>query len=114
MAPRAKRQPRIEPTFGESEAAACLTCDLSPQDRPSAPSGKSGPKSKSRKPAKSAKSGKSRKAKRSAPKKSSGTQRRKTKSTGGGKAQWRPLRRQTAQVQAQEQVSGDRRQSAVC
>lgn len=48
MATRAKRQPRIEPTFGENDSSL-LDLRLSPRDRPSAPSGKTSSKSKSRK-----------------------------------------------------------------
>lgn len=49
MAPRAKRRPRIEPTFGE-DSSSLLDLRLGPQDRASAPSSKSGAKSKTRKP----------------------------------------------------------------
>lgn len=49
MAPRAKRRPRIEPTFGE-DSSSLLDLRLGPQDRASAPSSKSGAKSKARKP----------------------------------------------------------------
>ncbi|MCK7615257.1 transglycosylase domain-containing protein [Roseibium sediminicola] len=52
MATRAKRQPRIEPTFGESDSSL-LDLRLSPRDRPSAPSGKTSSKPKSRKTSKS-------------------------------------------------------------
>ncbi|WP_299477394.1 PBP1A family penicillin-binding protein [uncultured Roseibium sp.] len=45
MAPRAKRQPRIEPTFGE-DSSSLLDLRLGPQDRTSAPASKSGSKSK--------------------------------------------------------------------
>jgi penicillin-binding protein 1A len=48
MAPRAKRQPRVEPTFGNS-GSSLLDLRLSPQDRPAAPSSKSSGKGKTRK-----------------------------------------------------------------
>nr|MEC9422106.1 PBP1A family penicillin-binding protein [Pseudomonadota bacterium] len=48
MAPRAKRQPRVEPTFGDS-GSSLLDLRLSPQDRPAAPSSKSSGKGKTRK-----------------------------------------------------------------
>ncbi len=48
MAPRAKRQPRVEPTFGNS-GSSLLDLRLSPQDRPAAPSSKSSGKGKIRK-----------------------------------------------------------------
>ncbi|MEO9773676.1 transglycosylase domain-containing protein [Roseibium sp.] len=50
MAPRAKRQPRVEPTFGQS-GSSLLDLRLKPQDRPAAPASKSSGKAKSRKPA---------------------------------------------------------------
>lgn len=50
MAPRAKRQPRVEPTFGQS-GSSLLDLRLKPQDRPAAPAAKSSGKAKSRKPA---------------------------------------------------------------
>ncbi|POF32963.1 transglycosylase domain-containing protein [Roseibium marinum] len=50
MAQRAKRQARIEPTFGNS-GSSLLDLRLSPQDRPAAPAGKSPSKAKSRKAA---------------------------------------------------------------
>ncbi len=49
MAPRAKRQPRVEPTFGQS-GSSLLDLRLKPQDRPAAPASKSPGKAKSRKP----------------------------------------------------------------
>ncbi|MEL7527310.1 MAG: biosynthetic peptidoglycan transglycosylase, partial [Pseudomonadota bacterium] len=49
MASRAKRQPRIEPTFGDDSSSSLLDLRLGPQDRTAAPSSKSGSKSKSRK-----------------------------------------------------------------
>jgi len=49
MARRAKRQPRIEPTFG-SDSSSLLDLRLGPQDRPSAPASKTGSKGKSGKP----------------------------------------------------------------
>ncbi|AMN51183.1 penicillin-binding protein [Labrenzia sp. CP4] len=48
MAPRAKRQPRVEPTFGNS-GSSLLDLRLNPQDRPAAPSSKSSGKGKTRK-----------------------------------------------------------------
>ncbi|TYC72336.1 penicillin-binding protein [Stappia sp. BW2] len=48
MAPRAKRQPRVEPTFGNS-GSSLLDLRLSPQDRPAAPSSKKSGKGKTRK-----------------------------------------------------------------
>ncbi|WJS02966.1 transglycosylase domain-containing protein [Roseibium aggregatum] len=48
MAPRAKRQPRVEPTFGNS-GSSLLDLRLSPQDRPAAPASKSSGKGKTRK-----------------------------------------------------------------
>ncbi|WP_298984176.1 transglycosylase domain-containing protein [uncultured Roseibium sp.] len=51
MATRAKRQPRIEPTFGET-GSSLLDLRLGPQDRPSAPSGKKTSKTKGRKSSK--------------------------------------------------------------
>ena len=48
MAPRAKRQPRIEPTFGE-DSSSLLDLRLGPQDRPTAPSKKPASKSKTKK-----------------------------------------------------------------
>ncbi|PVB61955.1 PBP1A family penicillin-binding protein [Labrenzia sp. 011] len=48
MAQRAKRQPRIEPTFGDS-GSSLLDLRLSPQDRPAAPATKPASKKKPRK-----------------------------------------------------------------
>ncbi|MBO6894503.1 MAG: PBP1A family penicillin-binding protein [Roseibium sp.] len=53
MATKAKRQSRIEPTFGE-KSSSLLDLRLGPQDRSSAPSGKKSTSSKSRKAAKPA------------------------------------------------------------
>lgn len=53
MAPRAKGQRRVEPTFGTSDSSL-LDLRLGPQDRPSAPSGKTSAK---RKPKSKAKTG---------------------------------------------------------
>jgi penicillin-binding protein 1A len=53
MATRAKRQSRIEPTFGE-KSSSLLDLRLGPQDRSSAPSGKKSSGSKTRKTAKPA------------------------------------------------------------
>ncbi|MEM9633032.1 MAG: transglycosylase domain-containing protein [Pseudomonadota bacterium] len=83
MAPRAKRQPRIEPTFGET-SSSLLDLRLGPQDRPTAPAGKSSSKSKTRKTTKSgsqkkASSKKSTKSQNSRAKSSSG-------SRGGGRS----------------------------
>ncbi len=79
MAQRAKRQPRIEPTFGES-SSSLLDLRLSPQDRPTAPAGKKSSKTKSRK---STKSGGTRKP---GAKKTAASQRRKpAKGTSGNK-----------------------------
>ena len=78
MAPRAKRQPRIEPTFGESESSL-LNLRLSPQDRSAAPSGKTSGKTRSKKAAKPG-SGKKAPAKKTSP------ARRKSKTTGTAKA----------------------------
>ncbi|MHA7775563.1 transglycosylase domain-containing protein [Roseibium sp. M-1] len=55
MAPRAKRQPRVEPTFGHS-GSSLLDLRLSPQDRPAAPSAKSGAKGASKNKSKTGKS----------------------------------------------------------
>ncbi|MEP3431755.1 MAG: transglycosylase domain-containing protein [Roseibium sp.] len=47
MAPRAKRQSRVEPTFG-TPGGSLLDLRLGPQDRPSAPSSKTSAKSKTK------------------------------------------------------------------
>jgi penicillin-binding protein 1A len=79
MATRAKRQPRIEPTFGESESSL-LDLRLSPRDRPTAPSAKTSSKPKSRKTAKPGTR------KKAAPKKKAATNR---KPSGGGSGKGR-------------------------
>ncbi|KZM51251.1 transglycosylase domain-containing protein [Labrenzia sp. OB1] len=78
MAQRAKRQARIEPTFGDS-GSSLLDLRLSPQDRPAAPAAKSTSK---RKPRKAAGSGGAKKpaAKRPATKKPTKPKSTKTKS----------------------------------
>jgi len=78
MAQRAKRQARIEPTFGNA-GSSLLDLRLSPQDRPSAPSAKSGSKPKSRK------SSGSGGAKKPAAKKPAKSQRAKAKGCSGGR-----------------------------
>ncbi|WP_269584775.1 transglycosylase domain-containing protein [Roseibium sp. Sym1] len=80
MATRAKRQPRIEPTFGESESSL-LDLRLSPRDRPSAPSGKTSSKPKSRKTTKTGTR------KKAAPKKTAATSRKPSR---GGSGKGKP------------------------
>ncbi|TYC54070.1 penicillin-binding protein [Rhodobacterales bacterium] len=78
MAPQAKGRRRIEPTFGKA-TGSLLDLRLSPQDRPSAPSSKSGSKPKSRKAPKAGTS------KKPATKKPSRSQRGTGKSGSGGR-----------------------------
>ncbi|WP_420412774.1 transglycosylase domain-containing protein [Roseibium sp.] len=82
MAPRAKRQARVEPTLGAA-SSSLLDLRLRPDDRPSGPSGKSRPKSKSGTKAKpkSKSSGSSKSKKPSSAKATS--QRGKGKASGG-------------------------------
>ncbi|WP_428643594.1 transglycosylase domain-containing protein [Roseibium sp.] len=87
MAPRAKRRQRIEPTFGEA-ASSLLDLRLGPQDRPAAPSSKSGSKPKSRKTAKSgtAKSGTTRKSPAKRPSRSQSSKPGNGRRGGGGRS----------------------------
>ena len=78
MAPRAKRQPRIEPTFGET-SSSLLNLRLGPQDRSAAPASKT-PKSKTRK---TSKSGPQKKSSSKKPSKSQSSRSR--NSSGGGR-----------------------------
>ncbi|MCX2724758.1 transglycosylase domain-containing protein [Roseibium salinum] len=75
MATRAKRQPRIEPTFG-SGSSSLLDLRLTPQDRASAPGGKS----------KSRKTSKSGTTKKKSPGKPAKSQRPKSRNGSGGRS----------------------------